>query len=107
MSKSRSCVIGRGVEAPWSFIRIAAASGYPIQIGRNLFVSTALSSTIGCFPTMSQLTPELPISCKRALLHRGVPDGTVWQEEGFAERSEAGRASARDGATHRPERTAP
>ena len=57
MSKSRSCVIGRGVEAPWSFIRIAAASGCPIQIGRNLFVSTALSSTIGCLPTMSKLTP--------------------------------------------------
>ena len=57
MSNSRSCVIGRGVEAPWSFIRIAAASGWPIQIGRNLFVSTALSSTIGCLPTMSKLTP--------------------------------------------------
>ena len=57
MSNSRSWVIGRGVEAPWSFIRIAAASGWPIQIGRNLFVSTALSNTIGCLPTMSKLTP--------------------------------------------------
>ena len=57
MSNSRSCVIGRGVDAPWSFIRIAAASGCPIQIGRNLFVSTVFSSTIGCLPTMSKLTP--------------------------------------------------
>jgi hypothetical protein len=38
----RSCVIGRGVLAPWSFIRMAAASGWPIQIGRNLFESTRL-----------------------------------------------------------------
>ena len=57
MSNSRSWVIGRGVDAPCSFIRIAAASGWPIQIGRNLFVSTAFRSTIGCFPTMSKLTP--------------------------------------------------
>ena len=57
MSHSRSCVIGRGVLAPWSFIRIAAASGWPIQIGRNLLESTVLSSTIGCLPTMSKLTP--------------------------------------------------
>ena len=53
----RSCVIGRGVLAPCSFIRIAAASGWPIQIGRNLFPSIVLSSTIGCLPTMSKLTP--------------------------------------------------
>ena len=57
MSQSRSCVIGRGVEAPCSFIRIAAASGWPIQIGRNLLLSTVFSSTIGCLPTMSKLTP--------------------------------------------------
>ncbi len=36
MSQSRSWVIGRGVPAPCSFIRIDAASGWPIQIGRNL-----------------------------------------------------------------------
>ena len=57
MSESRSCVIGRGVEAPCSFIRIAAASGWPIQIGRNLLPSTVFSKTIGCLPTMSKLTP--------------------------------------------------
>ena len=57
MSESRSWVIGRGVEAPCSFIRIAAASGWPIQIGRNLLPSTVFSSTIGCLPTMSKLTP--------------------------------------------------
>ena len=57
MSESRSCVIGRGVEAPCSFIRIAAASGWPIQIGRNLLPSTVFSSTMGCLPTMSKLTP--------------------------------------------------
>ena len=57
MSESRSCVIGRGVEAPWSFIRIAAASGWPIQIGRNLLLSIVFNSTIGCLPTMSKLTP--------------------------------------------------
>jgi hypothetical protein len=45
------------VVAPWSFIRIAAASGWPIQIGRNLLLSTAFSKTIGCLPTMSKLTP--------------------------------------------------
>ena len=56
-SESRSWVIGRGVEAPWSFIRIAAASGWPIQIGRNLLPSTVFRSTIGCLPTMSKLTP--------------------------------------------------
>ena len=56
-SESRSWVIGRGVLAPWSFMRIAAASGCPIQIGRNLFESTVLSKTIGCLPTMSKLTP--------------------------------------------------
>ena len=49
--------MGRGVLAPWSFIRIAAASGWPIQMGRNLFESTVLSSTIGCLPTMSNETP--------------------------------------------------
>jgi hypothetical protein len=57
ISNSRSWVIGRGVDAPCSFMRIAAASGWPIQIGRNLFDSTALSRTIGCLPTMSKLTP--------------------------------------------------
>ena len=57
MSLIRSCVIGRGVLAPWSFIRIAAASGWPIQIGRNLLPSRVFSSTIGCLPTMSKLTP--------------------------------------------------
>ena len=56
-SESRSCVIGRGVEAPCNFIRIAAASGWPIQIGRNLFPSIVFSNTIGCLPTMSKLTP--------------------------------------------------
>ena len=53
----RSWVIGRGVFAPWSFMRIAAASGWPIQIGRNLFPSRVFRSTIGCLPTMSKLTP--------------------------------------------------
>ena len=43
MSVKRSCVIGRGVEAPWSFIRIAAASGWPIQIGRNRLPSAVFS----------------------------------------------------------------
>ena len=57
MSESRSWVIGRGVAAPCSFIRIDAASGWPIQIGRNLLLSTVFSSTIGCLPTMSKLTP--------------------------------------------------
>ena len=57
MSVKRSCVIGRGVAAPWSFIRIAAASGCPIQMGRNLFPSAVFSKTIGCLPTMSKLTP--------------------------------------------------
>jgi hypothetical protein len=49
--------MGRGVFAPWSFMRIAAASGWPIQIGRNLFPSRVFRSTIGCLPTMSKLTP--------------------------------------------------
>ena len=31
---NRSCVSGRGVAWPWSFMRIAAASDWPIQIGR-------------------------------------------------------------------------
>ena len=57
MSVKRSCVIGRGVAAPWSFMRIAAASGCPIQMGRNLFPSAVFSKTIGCLPTMSKLTP--------------------------------------------------
>ena len=57
MSVTRSCVSGRGVLAPWSFIRIAAASGWPIQIGRNLFPSAVFSRTIGCLPTRSKLTP--------------------------------------------------
>ncbi len=56
-SESRSWVIGRGVEAPCSFIKIAAASGWPIQIGRKRFPSTVFSNTIGCLPTMSKLTP--------------------------------------------------
>ena len=33
---TRSCVIGRAVGVFWSFMRIAAASGWPIQMGRNL-----------------------------------------------------------------------
>ena len=57
MSHMRSCVIGRGVLAPWSFMRIAAASGWPIQMGRNLLESTVFRSTIGCLPTMSNETP--------------------------------------------------
>jgi len=57
MFTSRSCVSGRGASAPCSFIRIAAASGWPIQIGRNLFPSAVLRSTIGCFPTRSNETP--------------------------------------------------
>jgi hypothetical protein len=57
ISLIRSWVIGRGVLAPWSFIRIAAASGCPIQIGRNLLPSRVFRSTIGCLPTMSKLTP--------------------------------------------------
>ncbi len=57
ISERRSWVIGRGVEAPWSFMRIAAASGWPIQMGRNLLLSTVFSNTIGCLPTMSKLTP--------------------------------------------------
>src|SRR3954451_11018928 len=65
MSETRSCVMGRGVEAPWSFMRIAAASGCPIQIGRNLLESTVLRRTIGCLPAMSKLTPEMTISCTR------------------------------------------
>src|SRR5881296_1682295 len=39
MSVTRSWVIGRGGAWLWSFIRIAAASGWPIQIGRNLLPS--------------------------------------------------------------------
>ena len=57
ISLMRSCVIGRGVVAPWSFIRIAAASGWPIQIGRNLLPSIVFNNTMGCLPTMSKLTP--------------------------------------------------
>ncbi len=53
----RSWVMGRGVLAPCSFIRMAAASGWPIQIGRNLLPSRVFSNTIGCLPTMSKLTP--------------------------------------------------
>src|SRR5207248_3569457 len=55
---SRSWVIGRGGAWLWSFIRIAAASGCPIQIGRNLFPSAVLSRTIGCLPTKSKLRSE-------------------------------------------------
>src|SRR3954471_24490957 len=65
MSVTRSCVIGRGVEAPWSFIRIAAPSGCPIQMGRNLFPSAVFRRTIGCLPTRSKLTPYICISCKQ------------------------------------------
>ena len=57
MSHSRSWVIGLGVLAPCSLMRMEAASGWPIQIGRNLLPSTVFSSTIGCLPTMSKLTP--------------------------------------------------
>ena len=57
MSVTRSWVIGRGVEAFCSFTRIAAASGWPIQIGRNLLPSAVFSRTIGCLPTRSKLTP--------------------------------------------------
>ena len=57
MSVKRSCVSGAALDAFWSFIRIAAASGWPIQIGRNLFPSAVLRSTIGCLPTRSKLTP--------------------------------------------------
>ena len=57
MSLSRSCVIGRGAAWLCSFIRIAAASGWPIQIGRNLFPSAVFNRTIGCLPTKSKLTP--------------------------------------------------
>src|SRR5437899_2868575 len=60
MSVRRSCVIGLGVDAPWSFIRIAAASGWPIQMGRNLFPSAVLSSTIGCPPCRRVRTALLP-----------------------------------------------
>jgi hypothetical protein len=56
-SVSRSWVMGRGVSAPCSFIRMAAASAWPIQMGRNLFPETVFRSTIGCLPTMSKLTP--------------------------------------------------
>ena len=57
MSLNRSCVIGRGAAWLCSFIRIAAASGWPIQIGRNLFPSAVFNRTIGCLPTKSKLTP--------------------------------------------------
>ena len=56
-SVSRSCVIGRCGLAPCSFIRIAAASGWPIQIGRKRSSSTVFKSTIGCLPIGSKLTP--------------------------------------------------
>src|SRR3954468_1769417 len=57
MSATRSCVIGRGVGEPCSLTRMAAASGWPIQIGRNLFPSKVLSSTIGCFPALFKRDP--------------------------------------------------
>ena len=50
-------VSGLGVFAPCSFIRIAAASGWPIQMGRKRLPSAVFSRTIGCFPTMSNDTP--------------------------------------------------
>ena len=54
---SRSCVIGRGSSVPCSLMRMAAASGWPIQMGRNLLPSSVLSSTMGCLPMTSKLTP--------------------------------------------------
>ena len=36
---------------------IAEASEAPIQMGRKRLPSAVFSSTIGCFPTMSKLTP--------------------------------------------------
>jgi hypothetical protein len=56
-SLSRSCVIGRAGAAFCNLTRIAAASGCPIQIGRKRLPSAVFSSTIGCLPTMSKLTP--------------------------------------------------
>jgi hypothetical protein len=38
-------------------MRMAAASGCPIQMGRNLSSSAVFRSTIGCFPIGSKLTP--------------------------------------------------
>src|SRR4051794_28336052 len=61
----RSWVIGRGAVCDCSFIRIAAASGCPIQMGRNLFPSAVFRRTIGCLPTKSKLTPYICISCKQ------------------------------------------
>src|SRR5205085_466715 len=46
-----------------SFIRIAAASGWPIQIGRKRLPSTVFRRTIGCLPTRSKLTPYTAICC--------------------------------------------
>src|SRR5215471_10114072 len=57
ISLTRSCVIGRTDVWLCSFMRIAAASGCPIQMGRNLFPSAVFSRTIGCLPTRSKLTP--------------------------------------------------
>ena len=57
ISLTRSWVIGRTDVWLWSFMRIAAASGWPIQIGRNLFPSAVFRRTIGCLPTRSKLTP--------------------------------------------------
>ena len=54
---SRSWVIGRGRLVPCSLMRMAAASGCPIQIGRKRLPSTVLSSTMGCLPMTSKLTP--------------------------------------------------
>jgi len=56
-SVSRSCVIGRCGVAPWSRMRIAAASACPIQMGRKRSSSTVFRSTMGCLPIGSKLTP--------------------------------------------------
>ena len=56
-SAIRSWVIGRGESVPCSFIRMAAASAWPIQMGRKRLPSAVFSSTMGCLPTMSKLTP--------------------------------------------------
>ncbi len=57
MLVSRSWVIGRGSSVPCSLMRIAAASGCPIQMGRKRLPSTVLRRTIGCLPMTSKLTP--------------------------------------------------
>jgi hypothetical protein len=56
-SVRRSWVIGRCGVAPWRRMRIAAASAWPIQMGRKRSSSTVLRRTIGCLPIGSKLTP--------------------------------------------------